>query len=146
LAAGVVALALVAYVGYSYYQLRMTAAPQQTAAAIPIADGSAAPASSLPPASATPIAATPGPPRPVRPVLGVKLTQLSWMRVNVDGNIVLEGEFPPGTVRDFKGKHVRLLVGNAGGVEVTAPGQPARLMGSEGQVVERDYKLTGKTK
>jgi cytoskeletal protein RodZ len=146
LAAGVVALALVAYVGYSYYQLRMTAAPQQTAAAaIPIADGSAAPASSLPPASATPIAATPGPPRPVHPVLSVKLTQLSWLRVNVDGNVVLEGEFPPGTVRDFKGKRVKLLVGNAGGVEVTAPGQPSRVLGSQGQVIERDYKLIGKT-
>jgi len=146
LAAGVVALALVAYVGYSYYQLRMTAAPQPTStAAIPIADGSATPESSLPPASATPIT-PPGPPRPVRPVLGIKLTQLSWLRVNVDGNLVLEGEFPPGTVRDFKGKHVKLLVGNGGGVEVTAPGQPTRIMGSEGQVVERDYTLTGKTK
>ena len=67
------------------------------------------------------------------------------MRVIVDGNLVLEGEFPPGTVRDFRGKHVKLLVGNAGGVEVTPPGQPPRILGSIGQVVQRDYTLIGKT-
>jgi cytoskeletal protein RodZ len=140
----VVALGLVGYVGYGYYQLR-SATPEKTVAAIPIADGSATPASSLPPASARPLAATPGPARPVGHVLAVKLTQLSWMRVTVDGNVVLEGEFPPGTIRDFRGKHVQLLVGNGGGVEVTPPGQPSRVLGSTGQVVQRDYKLTGKT-
>lgn len=144
-AAGVVALALVIYVGYGYYQLRMTAAPRHTAAAIPVANASSTPAGSVPPASATPLPATPAPVRPLRPEISVKLTQLSWLRVYVDGKMLLEGEFPPGTVRDFKGKHVKLLVGNAGGVEVTAPGQPPRVMGSQGQVVERDYTLTGKT-
>jgi len=139
----VVALGLVGYVGYGYYQLR-SAAPEKTAAAIPIAEGSATPASSLPPAIATPLAATPGPVRPVRNVLAVKLTQLTWMRVTVDGNVVLEGEFPPGTVRDFRGKRVQLLVGNAGGVEVTPPGQRPHVLGSVGQVVQRDYKLSGK--
>ena len=140
----VVALGLVGYVGYGYYQLR-AGTPEKTAAAIPIAEGSATPASSLPPASATPLPATPAPVRPVRHVLGVKLTQLSWMRVSVDGHVVLEGEFPPGTVRDFRGKHVQLLVGNAGGVEVTPPGQAPHVLGSIGQVVQRDYTLTGKT-
>jgi len=142
--AGVIALALVGYVGYGYYQLH-SGAPERTSAAIPMSAGSASPAASLPPANATPLAATAGPVRPVRHVLTVKLTQLSWMRVVVDGNVVLEGEFPPGTVRDFRGKRVKLLVGNAGGVEVTSPGQPPRVLGSTGQVVERDYKLTGKT-
>jgi cytoskeleton protein RodZ len=135
----VVALGLVGYVGYGYYQLH-SAAPEKTAAPIPIAEASATPAASLPP----PVAAA-GPVRPVRHVLSVKLTQLSWLRVVVDGNLVLEGEFPPGTVRDFRGKHVKLLVGNAGGVEVTPPGQQSRVLGSTGQVVERDYTLTGKT-
>jgi len=143
--AGIVALGLVGYVGYGYYQLKGAAAPTQTAAPIPIAANSVTPAATLAPASATPPAATPSPLRPVRRVLNVKLTQLSWMRVVVDGKVVLEGEFPPGTVDEFRGKRVKLLVGNAGGVQVTAPGQPARVLGSTGQVVERDYTLTGKT-
>ncbi|MGA3038321.1 MAG: RodZ domain-containing protein [Vulcanimicrobiaceae bacterium] len=143
--AGVIALALVGYVGYGYYQLHSGAAPEKTAAAIPIAPNSATPASSLPPASATPLAAIPAPLHPGRPEVSIKLTQLSWMRVIVDGNVVIEGEYPPGTTRDFKGKHVKLLVGNAGGVEVTAPGQRPHVLGSVGQVVERDYTLTGKT-
>jgi cytoskeleton protein RodZ len=140
----VVALCLVGYVGYGYYQLHSGAAPEKTAAAIPIAEASVTPAASPSPTSATPLAAA-VPVRPVRHVLTVRLTQLSWLRVIVDGNLVLEGEFPPGTVRDFRGKHVNLLVGNAGGVEVTPPGQPPRVLGSVGEVVQRDYKLTGKT-
>jgi len=138
-------LGLVAYVGFGYYQLHSVPAPDSTVAAIPIANGSVSPAATALPASATPIPA-PTAVRPARRDLGVKLTQLSWLRVNVDGHVVLEGEFPPGTVRDFRGKHVKLLVGNAGGVEVSAPGQPERVLGSIGQVVERDYTLPGKVK
>lgn len=141
-----IAAGLVVYVGFGYYQLR-SAAPQKTAAAIPIADASVTPASSLAPAIATAPPPTPAAvaARPVRPEISVKLTQLSWMRVVVDGNVVIEGEFPPGTLRDFKGKHIKILVGNAGGVEVTAPGGRPHVLGSVGQVVERDYTLTGKT-
>jgi transcriptional regulator with XRE-family HTH domain len=142
--AGVVAILLVTYVGYSYYQLRASATPKPTVAAIPIADATASPFPTQ--AAAAAILPLPKPAvRGVRRTLSVKLTELSWMRVNVDGNVVLEGEFPPGTARDFHGKHIRLLVGNAGGVEVTAPGEPPRILGSPGQVVERDYTLTGKT-
>lgn len=142
--AGVVAVGLVAYVGYGYWQLRAgSATPQSTVASIPIAEATA------PAAASSGVAPTPQPPtpipRPTRRAVSVKLTELSWLRVNVDGNVVLEGEFPPGTTRDFHGKHVRLLVGNAGGVEVTAPGHPTQILGSPGQVVERDYTLSGKT-
>jgi len=133
----IVAVGLIAYVGYGYYQLKIAAppAPAPTTAAIP-ADTMATPGTPAP----TP---TEGP-RWTRNTVGVHLTQLSWLRVNVDGRTVLEGEFPPGTHREFSGKRVRLLVGNAGGVEVDAPGQPTRILGSPGQVVERDYVLSAK--
>ena len=143
--AGIIALGLIGYVGYGYYQLH-SGAPEKATVTMPSSSSSVSPAASLPPASAAPLAATAGPVLPVRHVLAVKLTQLSWLRVIVDGNLVLEGEFPPGTVRDFRGKRVKLLVGNAGGVEVTPPGQAPSVLGSIGQVVERDYTLTGKTK
>jgi hypothetical protein len=138
--AGVIALALVAYVGYGYSQLKPTArsaAPPVVPTAV--ADGTAA---ALPAAAPTAAAPTPAP-HPTRPTVRLRLTELSWLRVDVDGNTVLEGEFPPGTTRDFHGKRVKLLIGNAGGVEVTAPGQPTQLLGSPGQVVEREYTLTG---
>ena len=142
--AAVLALGLVGYVGYGYYQLKTggTDSPRMNTG-IPIAVASAT-ASAVSVPSATAQTATPVP-SPTRQSVSLKLTQLSWLRVNVDGNVVLEGEFPPGTSREFRGKHVRLLVGNAGGVEVSAPGQPERILGSPGQVVERDYFLTGKT-
>lgn len=141
--AAVVALGLVAYVGYGYWQLRTGGSgPAQSTATAPAADANASPVANA--AALTPQPPTPEP-RPTRRTLNVKLTELSWLRVNVDGNVVLEGEFPPGTSRDFHGKHVRLLVGNAGGVEVTAPGVPTQTLGSPGQVVERDYALSGKT-
>jgi len=142
---GVVAVGLLGYVGYSYYELKTAApsAPEATsvAAAVPVAAGSAsaAPAATVPPTSPP----TPAP-RWTGTALDVRLTQLSWLRVTVDGRVVFEGELPPGTRRDYTGKHVRLLVGNAGGVEVSAPGEPTRILGSPGQVVERDYTLPGK--
>jgi cytoskeleton protein RodZ len=157
--AGVIALALVAYVGYGYSQLKPTArsaAPPVVPTAV--ADGTAAarppgapPAGAPPPPPPPPPAPAPAPPaaaptpapHPTRPTVRLRLTELSWLRVDVDGNTVLEGEFPPGTTRDFHGKRVKLLIGNAGGVEVTAPGQPTQLLGSPGQVVEREYTLTG---
>lgn len=137
--AALVALALIGYVGYGYYQLKTTPPPAPSAApaASPAAAGSAAP-------TAVATAAPTPEPRSTGKTLDVHLTQLSWMRVSVDGKVVLEGEFPPGTSRSFAGKHVRLLVGNAAGVEVSAPGEPTRILGSAGQVVERDYVLPAK--
>ncbi len=76
-------------------------APEKTAAAIPVAQTSATPAESLPPASATPLEAAAPPVRPVQNVLSVKLTQLSWMRVIVDGNVVLKASFRPGPCAIF---------------------------------------------
>lgn len=145
--AGVVALALVAYVGYGYAQLKAGKRPAAiSAAASPVAyaSGAASAPAASPAPTPKPASPTPAPP-PTRPTVRLHLTDLSWLRVDVDGNVVLEGEFPPGTTRDFHGKHVKLLIGNAGGVEVTAPGQPTSLAGSPGQVVERDYVLSGKT-
>ncbi|MBV8355396.1 MAG: DUF4115 domain-containing protein, partial [Candidatus Eremiobacteraeota bacterium] len=74
-------------------------------------------------------------------VVSLKLTQLSWLRVSVNGKVVLEGNFPAGTIRDFSGKHVTLLVGNAGGVEVAAPGHPSKVLGAPGEVVERSFVI-----
>jgi transcriptional regulator with XRE-family HTH domain len=135
---GLAALALLAYVGYGYYQLK-TGPPAQPATP-KVAGGVAG---TLTPPSAAPrpsVAAAPAP-RWTGNGVEMRFTQVSWVRAIVDGHVVMEGEFPPGTHREFTGRHVRLLVGNAGGVEVSVPGQPTRILGSPGQVVERDYTL-----
>ena len=144
--AAAVAIALVAYVGYGYYQLKAgtpapAGSPLAAASVAPAAGTSVAPATAGPAATGSPTPAT----TPVRQAVSIRLTQLSWLRVTVDGNVVVEGEFPAGTVRDFTGKHVHMIVGNAGGVEVATPGHPAKVLGAPGEVVERDYVLTGKT-
>ena len=145
--AAAVAVALVAYVGYGYYQLKAgapapVASPLAAASAAPAAGTAAAPS----PAATPTTAGSPTPaPTPVRQAISIRLTQLSWLRISVDGNVVVEGEFPAGTVRDFAGKHVHVIVGNAGGVEVGTPGHPPKVLGAPGEVVERDYVLTGKT-
>lgn len=129
--ATIVAVGLIAYVGYGYYQLKMVAPP----APLPIQS------------AAMPGAPAPTPtegPRWTRNTVDVHLTQLSWLRVNVDGKTVLEGEFPPGTHREFAGKRIRVLAGNGGGVEVNAPGEPTRTLGAQGQAVEHDYILSAK--
>lgn len=135
--AGLVAIALLAYVGYGYYELKATPPP---AAGITPAGADAA--FTLPPtAAAKPTVAAAPAPKWTGSGVDVRIKQLSWVRAIVDGQTVMDGEFPPGTHRELTGRHVRLLVGNAGGVEVSVPGQPTRILGSTGQVVERDYTL-----
>jgi hypothetical protein len=53
----------------------------------------------------------------------------------------MEGTCPAGTDRAFHGKLVRVLIGNAGGVEVTVAGKSAGALGKPGQVVERTFTL-----
>lgn len=136
--AGLVAVALLAYVGYGYYELKSTPPPGSVAVKPAAADG----AFTLPPtAPAKPTVAAAAAPKWTGSGVDVRVTEVTWLRAVVDGHIVMEGEFPPGTHRELTGRHVRLLVGNAGGVQVSVPGQPTRILGSTGQVVERDYTL-----
>jgi cytoskeletal protein RodZ len=137
---GLAAIVLLAYVGYGYYQLKM--GPPGGQPATPKVAGNAAGTFTLPPSAAPqPTVAAQPAPRWTGNGVDMRFTQVSWVRATVDGHVVMEGEFPPGTHREFAGRHVRLLVGNAGGVEVSVPGQPTRILGSPGQVVERDYTL-----
>jgi hypothetical protein len=134
-----VALALLAYVGYGYYQLKTT--PQPASVAAKPADAAATTFTLPPTAVAKPTVAAAPLPKWTGNGVDLRVTELSWLRAIVDGHTVMDGEFPPGTHRELAGRHVRLLVGNAGGVEVSVPGQPTRILGVPGQVVERDYTL-----
>jgi cytoskeletal protein RodZ len=131
----VVALALVGFVGYEWWQFR-----QGPAADRPVAAATAPPVAAAP--AATPARrAVPKPAPVVRHQLAIQLTQRSWLRLTLDGKTQLEGIFPPGTTKTFKGDLADLRVGNAGGVRVSVNGAPPKTLGKDGDVVEQRYTL-----
>jgi cytoskeleton protein RodZ len=165
----VVALILVAFVGYEYYAYRTGAEGNPVAGATAAAPIAAAPAPSPSP-SPVPLAAassasgddpspvplgtdSPAPaasgvseepsPGPVaNDQLQIRLAERSWIRVVIDGTTALEGIFPAGTIRTFSGKTAVVRAGNAAGVDVTVDGRSRGAMGGHGDVVERSYRLS----
>jgi cytoskeletal protein RodZ len=142
----VVAVALLAFVGYEYFLLQ--AAPRTTVTMAIPAQPSPSPrvSSAVVPAngptvtSPTPTAsATSG----EKNALFVKLSERSWLRVVVDGKSQMEGIFPAGTQREFKGKSAVVRAGNAGGVDLTVNGKSVGKLGASGDVVERTFSLAG---
>jgi cytoskeletal protein RodZ len=138
----VLAVALVGFVGWEYWQYThgggapiaaATPAPQ------PAPSETVRAASPAAAASAGPGAASPVPGRPHQ--LEIRLTQRSWLRVAIDGTTQLEGIFPAGTTRTFTGKVADVRAGNAGGVVIGLNGRPPAPMGKEGDVVEQRYPL-----
>ncbi len=140
LAGGLVALILVAFVVYEYWQY----AKGSTASA-PVAAASAAPqpaAASAGSQSAAPSVRPSAPPAAaVHHQFAIRLVQRSWLRVTVDGATKIEGIFPAGTARTFAGSVAEVRAGNAGGVVVTVNGRSSGPMGKEGDVVEQRYPL-----
>ena len=137
-----VAVLLVGFVGYEYWQYLQGNTGREPTAAVstqPGTTGAGSP-SAVPNArtSAVPnLAPTPVP----HHQLAVHLTQRSWLRVTIDGTTQLEGIFPAGTTRTFTGSVADLRVGNAGGVVATVNGRPARPLGKDGDVAEQRYTL-----
>lgn len=137
---GLVALLLVAFVVYEYWQYAKGGSARTPVAAASGAPqpgdartGSQSPAPSARP-SATPAAAA-------HHQLAIRLTERSWLRVTVDGATKVEGIFPAGTARTFTGKLAEVRAGNAGGVLVGVNGRSPGPMGKEGDVVEQRYPL-----
>jgi cytoskeleton protein RodZ len=150
----IAAVLVVLFVGYEFYQFR-AGSPVTT----PVADSSAVPADSVaaggdagtpaPAASANGAgsAATP----PVAPSaapaakrgLSLQVMETSWLRVTVDGTVVLEGTLRKGAAKSYSGKVADVRVGNAGGVKIAVNGKPLGPLGASGDVVERRFVLTG---
>ncbi|HTX58488.1 MAG TPA: RodZ domain-containing protein [Verrucomicrobiae bacterium] len=165
--AGLVAVALIAFVVYNEIAMRresaVAALPSATpsAAPTPTPAASAAPAASVSPgAIAVAIPASPCPsPSPGAPAspcpspsavallaagpnsLALVLTATSWLRVTVDGSVSMEGTFPAGTSKTFHGKTALVRVGNAGGVTIYVDGKDVGKLGKSGDVVDRSFAL-----
>lgn len=68
------------------------------------------------------------------------LEEASWMRVTVDGAVVVEQIVQAGETLQYQAEaEVILRVGNAGGVRVEVNGQDVGALGSRGQVAEVVY-------
>jgi cytoskeleton protein RodZ len=146
--ASLIAVVLIAFIVYNEAVLRARpvadALPSNSSAALttvtPSEDASVSPspspgASVSPGASASPLLVADG------PTLEVRVSAPSWLRVQVDGSVSMEGTFPAGTVRQFHGKVATLRIGNAGGVEIIVDGKSLGKLGASGDVVERSFTL-----
>jgi cytoskeletal protein RodZ len=149
----VVAVLVVLFVGYEFYQYRAgapAAVPLAQGSAVPEAAVAATPAADPAADSNNPLAAIPplSSPSPAAPAaakhgLSLRVTETSWLRVTVDGTVVLEGTLPAGSAKSFTGKVADLRVGNAGGVRIAVNGHPLGPLGASGDVVERHLVLSG---
>jgi cytoskeletal protein RodZ len=141
--AGIAALILVAFVGYSYYQFEADGGAQKTEQPRALAQASIAP--TLAPAIVT---------KPVPPVrvqatatpaeehaLVLRARQDSWVELSVDGRQQLSQMLPAGTEKTFHGKTVSMRAGNAGGVDVVVDGKDIGILGAPGDVVDRTFNL-----
>ena len=156
--AGLIAVGLVAFIVYTELTGRSkpgavaalpSSSPSATLSPTPIGSQ----ASPSPGASTSPeVSPSPGPstspgvsPSPaVTPgadTIQVVLSAPSWIRVAVDGNVSMEGTFPAGTSRVFRGKRAVVRIGNAGGVDVLVGGKSVGKLGAAGDVVERSFTL-----
>ena len=109
------------------------AAPEPLPAAI-------SPASTLPaPAAQAPVAAVPeAAPAPVDAAhvrVGLSADERTWISISSDGKNVFSNSLEPHETKIIEAtEKVRLLVGNAGGVEISLNGKPIGPIGPRGQV------------
>lgn len=73
-------------------------------------------------------------------VLELRITQRTWVRVTVDGEVAEEGTFEADTIRTWEANEsITVRTGNAGGVSLTLNDQDLGPLGEVGQVVERTW-------
>jgi cytoskeletal protein RodZ len=68
--------------------------------------------------------------------LALQATEHVWVRVTVDGAIVLEGILAPGLPQTWQGtQQIKLEAANGAGLQATVNGQPLGVLGERGQQV-----------
>ena len=131
-----IALVLIGFVIYNYVALRSPASSSVSTSAAPRSQATTLPSNTPSPALLPSAAAA-----NVTKTISVRVTSASWLRVTVDGNVSIEGTFPPGTSKEFHGKVAAVRVGNAGGVEIVVDGKSVGKLGKTGDVAERTFTL-----
>ncbi|MGO4880915.1 MAG: helix-turn-helix domain-containing protein [Bryobacteraceae bacterium] len=154
----VVAVMLVCSAMYAWWQ-RSRHPAVATAPAAAAQKTSAAPSKPAPPAPVTPAVAsnpetasktevsTPQPPsgapaaqaEPTNPAAPIQISLAStedvWVHVWADGQSAMVGTLQPNGAKAFSAENgVKILIGNAGGLQLTVNGKPAGELGPRGQV------------
>ena len=84
---------------------------------------------------------------PIVTSVGLELTIVergTWLKVEVDGQVVQEGMTNEGDIFVWDGAElVKVLTGNGAGVDVTLNGQNLGRLGARGEVVEKIWGLAG---
>lgn len=116
------------------------AAPGTTPSAAPGSEAVTAPAAQAEPAPPGPAPAA----EKVWKGLTIEITfqAETWIQVRTDGELKIDGLFPPGsTARAQADERLLIHTGNAGGFTFRLNGQPAKPLGRSGQVLT-DIKIT----
>lgn len=89
----------------------------------------------------TPVAQSIPIPAQTKPVVLVaKYTEQCWTSVTADGKMIYEGIPTLNDTMTWEAqKNITITVGNAGGVQVTANGQPMGKLGNKGEVVNKTF-------
>ena len=75
-----------------------------------------------------------------RIALTVRVGQRAWVRVIADGLVALETTLEPGQTQSWEANNsLKMLTGNAGGIELILNGAEMGKMGNVGQVIERSW-------
>lgn len=163
LAAGLLGLFLLAFVGWGVIRINeMRAGQTPTATAVSISQALAAPTTALPsptpPLStgtptpdglegAAPVENTPTPTLPASNAplqVYVVVQQRTWMRVTVDGEVAFEGRAAAGSAHSFAGdEHIELLTGNGAALQVFFNSADLGLAGDYGEVIQQIFTLDG---
>ncbi len=111
----------------------------------PVAQPAAQPETQAPVPPPASSALTPSPPSPEGAVtLSIKATDIAWVQVRESGKVIFSNVIPIGETKSFtSGERLRVLFGNAGGVEVIYNGKPLPPPGPKGQVRTLEFTRDG---
>lgn len=116
--------------------------PQGAAKASPTSDLLPLPTPTIPPTITPTPRPTATPEIVARIALTIRADQRAWLRVTADNVMALEGTLEPGQSRAWEANtSLKVLTGNAGGIDLILNGVSLGKMGSVGQVVERTWVI-----
>jgi hypothetical protein len=74
-------------------------------------------------------------------VLDINVTDLSWVKITTDGNVVLSDNLTAGATRRFTAtSSIDVSIGNAGGTSLRINGREISALGETGRV--REFSIT----
>jgi cytoskeletal protein RodZ len=77
-------------------------------------------------------------------ILHIKAVERTWVAVQIDGQPVREATFWPGETYTYRAaKQIQLVLGNAGGLEMTFNGKQLEKIGESGQVFDVTFTAQG---